>query len=657
MIRCLIFIWSLTLLIFSPSLAQQDSNELILSNQIITHTPVKEFKQGEELKITVQVQKEVKWLMFFYRTEVWDQFQVRKMEKLSETSYLYLLDTSQLVSSQFEYYFSYKSNHTVMTYPEKAPEESFQVAGEIKEEYPLLSAKEIKAEKERFKFPEWIYINGSLQQRFWDSDVSMEEEQDFRADGNLNLSKSFKKENFRINMDINTNSTNHPLEGNQSFQLNRLTLSAASPSHSLKIGDISLTGGSDYTVFGLGRRGVEYQFDNQDFLFHVFDISSQQQQGWEGLVPQPDLNLFGGIIGYRFFKQKFTLKAIYLSGKDNPAEGRNVAGLSLDKRKGNTLALIEELKIFDDKLNLFGEFAQSWHDDNLEDEEGAKKDSAWRIGGNLSYGVFKLSATYKNICKDFNPIGHQYFTNDRKGYQASLGISSKKINFNLTYLDERDNIDDDPDRLTSYSKLGGANLNLVIFKWLSLNSNYQTNQLKTYTGENKEGLFQNLSTNDYSLGFSLILSPSTVIDLSAIYSEIQSSSNPVNESTVLTTNLGGNIKLGKILCIYPFLSYSLSRNEIINVETEIYNSFLSAELTLIPSVLSVSTSSSFNRTATDSGIIDSFNISSYLNFYVGSLIKQIANAALSLRGDLRKVKNADHSDTYESVSLQFNFSF
>ncbi|MFO7981701.1 MAG: hypothetical protein R6V00_12855 [Candidatus Aminicenantes bacterium] len=628
-----------------------------MADQIITHTPVKEFKQGEKLKVAVQTQKEIEWMMFFYRTEGWDQFQVRKMEKSSETSYSYLFDTSQLVFSRFDYYLSYKSNHEILTYPKKAPEETFQVSGKIKEESSLPSAGKIETEKKGFKLPEWLYINGSLQQEIWDKDGSMEGEQTFTADGNLNVSQSFQKENFQINLNMNTRSANHPLDGNQNFQLSRLKLSAKSQRHSLKIGDISLTGGSDYTVFGLGRRGAEYQFQNQKFLFHLFDISSQQQQGWEGLVPQSDLNLYGGMVGYRLFKQKLTLKAVYLSGKDNPAEGRNVAGLSLDKREGNTWALIEDLKIFDDKLKLFGEFAQSWHDDNLEDEEAGKRDAAWKIGGNLSHGIFELSATYKNIGKDFNPIGHQYFINDRKGYQTRLGISSKKINVNLSYLDERNNIEEDPDRLTSYSKLGSAYLSLVIFKWFSFNSSYQINQLKTYSRENKKGLFRDLSTNDYSLGFNFILSPSSVIDLSAIYSEIQSSSNPASDSAVLTTNLGGNIKLCKNLSFYPFLSYSLSRNEITNVETEIYNSFLSAELALIPSVISVSTSSSFNRTTTGSENIDSLNISSYLNFYMGSLIKQLANAVVCLRGDLRKVDNADHSEIYETVFLQFNFSF
>jgi hypothetical protein len=647
LIRCFIFLLPFTLLNFFP----------LLADQIITHTPVKEFKQGEKLKITVQVQKKLEWLMFFYRTEGWEQFQVRKMEKSSEISYSYLFDTSQLVSSQFEYYLSYKLNHEVLTYPEQAPEESFQVTGEIKEVYPLPSAGDIETEKEGFKFPEWLYINGSLRERVWDKGQSIEGEQAFTADGNLSVSKSFQRENFQINLDMNTSSTNHPLEVNQSFQLSRLILSAKSQKHSLKIGDISLTGGSEYTVFGLGRRGAEYQFNSQKFLFHLFDISSQQQRGWEGLVPQSDLNLFGGIIGYHFFKQKLTLKAVYLSGRDNPAEGRNVAGFSLDKRKGSTWALIEELKIFDDKLNLFGEFAHSRHDDNLEDEKEAKEDIAWRIGGDFSYGIFRLNAAYKNISRDFNPIGHQYFTNDRKGYQASVGISSKRINFNLTYLDERDNVKDDPDCLTSYSKIGSAHLFWVLFKWLSLNSSYQTNQLKTYSGENKEELFQDLSTEDYSLGFNFVLNPSSVIDLSAIYSEIQSSRNPATHNTVVTANLGGNLKLGKILLLYPFLSYSLSRDKMINVETRIYNSFLSAELAVIPSVLSISTSSSFNITSTGPKNIDSLNISSYLNFYMGSFIKQLANAVFCLRGDLRKVKNAGHSDTYESISLQFNFSF
>jgi len=652
--KCLFFIFLIIGFHSSNLLAQEKLEGETSLNQIIIHTPIQKFNYGDELKITAKVKEEVEWMRFFYRAEGIEYFQVRNMEKLSDSSYLYIYDTSQLVTPNFEYYLSAKLKGKVIYYPEQAPEEFLKAIGETKKPLPEITEK-IKPEKEKYELPLSINVDASIQQKISEEHV-VEEEEATIADGNIMLSKFYKKGNRQINFDMNSAYTNHPLEGDDNFNLSNLALSLVERNHFLKIGDISLDT-SKFTAYGLGRRGAEYQFNDQKFLFHLFDISSQQPKGWGELIPESDLSIYGGALGYSFFNQTLTTKAVYLTGKDDPMEGRNVSGSFLERRKGDVWALIEELKIFDDKLKITGEFAES-KCDNLQDEQGAKKDNAWDIGVNYSYGILSLGGNYKYIGKDFNSIGYQYFTNDRKGYDTSLGISFKKIGLNLTYTDEQDNVDDDPNCLTSYDKDGTVSLSWDLSPKTSLNLGYGQNKQETFTDKNKEILFQDSLIKDASLGLNFLLSHQTSLNLSIVDSQLSSKTDSSLDSSTLTGSLGGSFKPGKSLSLSPNLSYSTSRIKVSGKETKTYNSFLSGELDIIPKKLSISTSGSFTRTeAPENTTINYTDISASLNWCLKGKILGLASEILSLRWDLEQTEGLSPSDKSERFMLQFNFSF
>ena len=135
-------------------------------------------------------------------------------------------------------------------------------------------------------------------------------------------------------------------------------------------------------------------------------------------------------MGYKFLRDMISLKAIYLAGKDDPNQGVNVGFSSfVQTRKGSVASLAEETYLFQNRLILTGEVAQSRFDENAQDEEGSKTDLAWKLGGNVSSGVLTTGAIYRRIGGDFNSIGFPYFTNDREGVEANIGQTNPQITF------------------------------------------------------------------------------------------------------------------------------------------------------------------------------------------------------------------------------------
>lgn len=664
---------SLLVLIFFIALSLNPSNscargmpgtkESSSNPSLIEHTPISEFTYGEILEIKALVEEDVEWLGYFYRPEGIESFQARNMEKISESSYSYVLDSSTLISAKFDYYLAAKCKERIMYCPDQAPEEFFEVKGKTEEPLPHIPVDlevPAKEEEEKFELPLSVRVNGSVGHKIREEPATPGEVKTL-GDGNMRLSTMYQKENFQLNFDFNISYSSHPLESDDSFNLSDFTLSLMGKKHHLLLGDVSVSE-SKFTIDILARRGLDYTFDGEKVSFHMFDISSEQEKGWGGLIPKPDLSFYGGALGYSFFDEKLSLKAVYLAGRDDPGEGKNVAGSFLETKEGEVFSLVPELKLFQDKLHLRGELAQSRFDDNLEDEEGKKEDTAWSVGSTLSYPLFTLGGTYRYIGKDFNSVGNQFyslFTNDRKGYDAWLQIPLGRIGLDLTYKNEEDNVDDDPTYLTSYDENESATLFWDVSDRASLILGYGQNRQETFTDENKEVLFQDSFTKDTWVGLNFFLSPGVSVNVSLTDSYLSSTIDPSRNTSTLTANLGGSLGLGKILSLSPNLSYTTSRVEVSGIETKMYSSFLSGELAIIPELLSISTTGSFTRNeqSLENITTDYTNISASLNWYLKWRLLGLDSAVLSLRWDSEETKSEASLDKSERFMLESSFSF
>ncbi|MFC2166599.1 hypothetical protein ACFLQZ_01385 [Acidobacteriota bacterium] len=621
----------------------------------IEHKPVKTFQAGQEIQIHVTALSEVEWMRIHFRSEGILDFQVRNMEKEEQNSYFYLFDTSELLGLKFEYYFEARKDDRSIRLPENVPEDYFLAQSESIEQPPE-TPQEISPEQEtKFKLP--LQVMGSIQAKLKNPQASAVTQKS-RADGNFQISTQMNRNNYQLSLASNFNYTTIPSKGQNVLDLSKLSIKINRGKHLFTAGDVSLME-SEYTVYGLGRRGLDYTYNNQKTYIHLFDVNTQQPLGFQGFgLPKTGLNLLGGAIGHRFFNNNFSLKAVYLSGKDDPSLGRNVGFSSFyTARKGQVMALIQEGNLFKNTLALRGEIAYSIYDGNLEDEKESKSDTAWKIGGNYSRGKFTLGANYRHVGRDFNTIGYQYFTSNRNNMDTTIGLNLGKISINGSFVNSRDNVDNNPNESTTKNHRVNSSLMWMVSKKISMNFSYNRNKQTTESDSQNSTLYQNSLTNQISSSLNLSLSQKVTLNFSLNNSVLTSQNNPSTDNSNFMVNLGGSFRWKNFLSLMPTFSYSRMAYKSTGIKTQSYSTFFSAELNFIPQILTTSLSGSYSKmSGSQMNVSTNFNLSGNIMFYLQKLIK-IANIMVSLRSSYTLSESAFLTNSYFTLLLQTDFMF
>ncbi len=624
-------------------------------SSIIIHTPATTFTRGETLRIEASIPEEIEWMRIFFRYEGLSQFQVRNMDKEGNNTYVYSFDTSQLSSLEFEYYLTAKLGEKEIYFPANAPAEIIKMTGESSEPLPEIPPDLPSPEEEGKKFKLPLGVDGSIVANLAEKEA-IEGEKNITANGNIRVFHS-SQGNLNMDLDSNFNYTSTALEGEKNLDLSNMMVSVSRNNHAFKAGDISLSE-SEYTVSGLGRRGMEYIYDNQKAYIHFFDVSSQQAKGFEGFgIPKASISILGGAFGYKFLNDKLAVKAIYISGKDDPSQAINTEiSPFFESRKGNVVALAQEATLFQNKLNVKAEIGRSSYDEDLTDEQEAVSDTAFNIGGNLSLGALNLGTRYAQVGGDYNTVGLQSFTNDRKSYESSVGIVYKKMNLTASYSTERDNLENDPLSYTTRSKNGNINLSVGLSDKVMLDLGYSSGKQKSFLDEMETSL-QDSTTSEFRSTVNFTLNQGGSIAISLISSALSSENDPDIALSTVTVNLTGSFRHKETLTISPVVGYSIANRKFVLGDSETYNAFLTGEVNIIPQVFSMFISSSFNRV--ESFLLDKTNIFELgggLNLHLAQLIK-IGSLSFCLRGNYRNSKISGFFESDYRVLLQCDFSY
>lgn len=644
------------LFLISPFL---DGQTVSRGDLAIEHTPILGFIYGETVEVRAKIKGQIERMIFYFRCEGISQFQVREMERRNG-EYLFLFDTSLLPVLEFEYYLSAKIEDKTFNYPPEAPSRTIRVRGESREPLPEIPRELPSPEEEEQKFRLPLSINGNIQSKLvqkQEEEVEAEEPDERKIDvsGNLRFFPSYHRAGaISFELDSNFSYTNMVPEGEKRFDLSNMAVTLSRNNHTFRIGDINISE-SEYTVSGLGRRGMEYIFDNQKAYFHVFNVSSQQPIGFQGFgIPKSNLSIFGGAAGYNFV-DRLSLKAIYVGGKDDPTQGINTGSSSYyQSRQGNVMAIKGEAELLPGKLNLKAEFARSEYDGDLADEIPTAADQAFSLGAGLTWGVLTFDGAYMRAGNEFNPIGFQSFTNDRKGYEAGGGLRIGIMNLTGSYNFQRDNVANDPSRLSTENRGGNFSIS---FTWtrVSLNFGYRRDKQRTLQDE-MEVAGQDSLTNEYNGSLTLMLNNSASINMAVTNASLASLSFPEGDNSTFTLNIGGSFRGGAALVLNPVFGYSRALNKFTNEENIAYNSMITGELTLAPQILSLNFSGAYNHSRAISLVSDIYNATGGLNLYLDKLIK-IGSVVLSVRGNYTLNKIGPESVSDYRVFLQLDFSF
>jgi hypothetical protein len=654
-----VFAWILSIFVFSSGAQFAMSGAQDESASQIIHTPVSIFTYGEFIELSAQTSMDVEWIRVFFRYQGLEEYQVRNMDQIEDRKFNYTFDTSQLPGLEFEYYIVASITGETFSSPTDAPVNTYKVLGEsvetlpeIPEEFPDVQE---EAKKKRFKLP--MNITGSATTRIADNQ-SDADQNTAAADGNIRVFTTYNRRNLGVNFDSNFNYTSNPMTDENQIDLSNMMVTVSQGNHSLSAGDISINE-SEYSVYGLGRRGMEYTYNHQKAYVHVFDVSTQQAKGFSGFgIPKKNISLFGGAFGYKLFNSALSMKAVYLTGKDDPALGANIGYLPYNQsRKGNVVALVQEASLMQNRLMISGEVARSDYDGDLSDSAGKVQDTAWRLGGNFSTGIFTLGANYRRIGKEFNPIGHQYFTNDRQGVETSVGVNLGKVSVSGSYIYSSDNVENVPTEYTTRNHNGNLNLMWAITENVSLNLGYRLDDQETSLDEGDPLFDQDSLTNEIRGTLNFNLNQNVMINFSLSNSIQSSEKSPQNDRANLTVNLGGNFRVGNFLSMMPTIGFTESTNRYTDQTMQTFNTFLSAELIFIPQLLTTSLSGSYMSSDTGyNGTSTSFNISGNLNFYLQKFLK-VGNTVLTLKTNYTSSKMSGFSNSYYAVLAQLDFSF
>ncbi len=625
-------------------------------SMLIEHTPVASYRTGENLTIAARAPG-ARGMKVLFRFPGVDAFQVRKMIRGAGDDFTYALDTREVTGASFDYYVEAERKGEIAFLPAGAPAAFFTAAGEggpapeVPDDLPSPAPAEGKV-----TWP--VSLTGTAQAVLHEKDESATPK-DLPVAGNVRLAADYRKGDTNVVFDSTFNYSNTPVPGEKNIDLSNMAVSVVHDRHSLKAGDVNITE-SEFTVQGLGRRGLEYAYSDAKASVHVFDINSQQPRGFDGFgVPRAALNIFGGAVGYKFLKDAVSLKAVYLSGKDDPTRGINVSESYFNARgrKGNVFALVEETSLFRNKVTLGAEYARSDFDGDISDTTASRRDSAWRVGGTFRSGIVQAGAVYRFIGGAFNPIGFQYFANDRRGLEANVGLSKGRFSLSGTFQSMQDNVKDDAERDTTANTNGNLSFMWTVSDKVSLNLGYQRSEQDT-SRENATPLFpQDSRTEQVSGAVMVSFSPSASLNLQLANATASSKSSPPCNNTGLNLNLGGAFRVGSILSISPTLGYANAKNRFTGERQLTYNSFLSAEVTIVPEWFTTSLQGGYSRSDNGSmGTTDALNVSGMLSLQMKKLIKA-GTTTLSLRGNYGRTKMTGYSNTVSAILAQCDFSF
>ena len=651
-----------------PAAAMSGQGQVPSANPlIISHTPLSEFAAAAVLEFRAQPSWPVDWMAIFLRYEGIEEFQARPMTKSEDGFYVLEFDTSTLPDLAFSYYLAAGTSVGIVTFPAWGASGPFEVkakeagpAAEIPGDIPPPQEEVSPAAPPEPGLPFPIKLSGSGQ-AILEEKVPAPGAETYPAAGNIRVMITPPQRGaFNINFDSNFSYTSAPLAGNKPLDLSNMNAALFLSNHTIRAGDISLNE-SDYSIQSLGRRGFEYSFDNQKAYLHAFTVNSQEVKGFKGFgLPQPQVSILGGAAGYRILGQALFLKTLFVTGKDTPSQGVNLGlpeGLaSAGGRQGQVFAVIEESRLWSDRLSFKAEFARCRYDADLSDQSGPVSGNAFLVGSGLSSGILTAGLNYRFVDRDFNSIGLQTLANNRSGWEAMLGLNRGIFGLSGSFMGQRDNVSDDPESATTSNLDGSLNLSLAVTPQAQIVVGARLGKQETDPGESG-ALAQDSATHEFSGSLNLMIGQSSSVNLAVASSRLESQAAPETEGSTLTFNLGGSLLAGQWLSLSPSFGFSQRREKLTGRRFDTFNAMTAGELFFWPRAWSMFLTASFSRADVPDGLAStSLDLMGGLNFYLSQLIK-VEGLLLSLKGSYRFMDMTGLETTDWRALAQCDFSF
>jgi len=606
---------------------------------------------GEPVRIRVEVPSTTEWAAIFYRPKGAPDFESLVLRRESAQVFTGELDTTALKAGQVDYYIAVKSGGGIGYLPAGAPGnlETF-TAPEGSGTHASGSRTPEGRSTATYRYP--VHVQGSLEQVLHHQEA-VHGERRFTASGQLQVGFERETAEDKLIFDAQVAHTNQAYGSQEKTYLAGLRAEYNRGNHHWRAGDLTVQE-SEFTVAGAGRRGSDYTFDNQHAYVHAFAVNTQQLQGLDGAAwPHADTRLYGGALGYTFLEGRWKWKVVYVDGKDDPGQAVNGGSVNSGQtREGYTVALVQELSLIGDRLNLTGEYARSRVDQDTSDHEGDSTGQAWRMGGVYTQGIFTGRASYHAIGKRFDTLGQTGFVADRVGADAAASWNFKDWGFNLTALDDETH----PSAgVTARNQAQTADvrwsLSPIVNARLGLSHGRQTSGSPTdpqvpFSDSERKGGFAGL---DFAFG------PRASLTTNYQLERLESSTGSTGRSE--TAVIGGSFAPHPKVRLAPNLTWSRIENQPGEQTTRVFSAFLTTDVTFVSDLLTLSLAGGYSRTHQPTGErLTSITSDASLQFLLNRYMPK-GTCVLGLRGRTSRQDNESQPvQTDNSIALTLTFS-
>lgn len=683
------------------------SGILFASPPPINHTQP-ELIWPDTVEMVIETDDSVRSVRFYFLRPGMDQYQMRFMKPMGEGVFAYRFDASTLDSPTFQYYFELRTDEGVYSYPDDAPATPLMVEGDRDGiEFDITEAPAKLVKDEEAVSTGSITLNGSLEYSVErdnkvknksvtvdDTDETREEtddtsrfsEEDFLADFNLRLAKTWEKGDTSISFDTNLTYTSHPLEDEQDGGISSILLEVKRPHQHLRIGDLEVVG-TELVGESLNTRGVGYQYSRGRFTAEVYYMNSRQTTVVEDSIPDSDNYIAGAKLGIDVIRDHFHIDLHYIKGNDDPSIATNSSGSEVEILKGNLFSIAPRISFFDKALSFVGEYAESdsgketktiaddttdteddwddwgdYWDDGSSDETDTDTDdltdSAWRTGVEIEKGPWRVSGFYKHIGAHYQSLinlDELYFSVDREGFDLDFEYFSDNFDVLITWEDLTDNLEDDSTK--EWSKYQSVSITPTwrVTDKLSLSVGHTNSQERSYKDKDRTDRLSDFAFVGFNAGVDYSFSDSSAVQFTWSWDEMESYDSPESDSVTSTVTFNYSY-YGDLFQFYPGISYSQTDTE--EELDETLNVYISGEYFFIPEILSVSTNDSFTWTKGEvAARTRLMSLTASINLKLGWIHGTFSDTVFSIVGEYEEDDQEDTGTESYSISTKLDFMF
>jgi len=428
------------------------------------------------------------------------------------------------------------------------------------------------------------------------------------------------------------------------------------------IGDVQINE-SQYTVYGLARRGGVMGFEYGDVRLNAFSVKSEQVYGLHGIGIEGSTSdhIVGVSGGVRLFESKMEFRTIYATGGE-PGSSFGISTVA-GKQKGEVIGFLLKSDFFENKMTTEFETAFSKYDPDDSDEFGSKRDTAIRlqIGGSLDW--YNYSAIYEYIGRDYAVVGNQMIQRDKQGVNIMNGLNLYPHALNLGFSWYHDNVEGDGlfPRIANYT----CNIDYSFsgIPSLPFGINYQ----KSIQDSTREpaGSFEVETHTDTISGRVNYSKDRINIGFQTMYSLLNDKTPGNFDTTTITYTLTPSYYVPNFSLV-PSFSLNQSKNHVSHIWTDTYTVNLDIRTIFLRERASFDVGGTYNIIKGDENTADSRTLSTNfrLAYNIKGILKGFLNPTIALRGmytkftdDINPSADRDEFTLFLVLAATMPFSF